>query len=75
MKLNHVAGAALIGATALAITFGATAARADYNGADPIMKNKMCWAATDGSGHGYWKACPKPEKMGHMKTHKKMSKK
>ncbi len=28
MKLNHVAGAALIGATALAITFGATAARA-----------------------------------------------
>ncbi len=47
----------------------------DYNGADPIMKNKMCWAATDGSGHGYWKACPKPEKMSHAKKHKKMSKK
>lgn len=75
MKLNHIVGAAIVGATALAFTFGATVARADYNGADPIKKGKMCWAATDGSGHGYWKGCPKPEKMGHAKAHKKMSKK
>jgi hypothetical protein len=75
MTLKYFGGAAVVTAAVLAITFGATAARADYNGADPIMKGKMCWAATDGSGHGFWKACPKPEKMGHVKAHKKMSKK
>jgi hypothetical protein len=71
MKLKFAA--ALIAATAMAITFGATAARADYNGGDPIKKGKMCWVATDGLGHGMWAKCPKPMKA--MKAHKKGGKK
>lgn len=53
---------ALIAATVMATAFGATAARADYSGGDPIKKGKMCWVATDGVGHGMWAKCPKPAK-------------
>lgn len=67
MKLKF--SAALIAAAALAITFGATAARAEYNGGGPVTKGKMCWTATDGLGHGMYVKCPKPMKA--MKHHKK----
>jgi hypothetical protein len=76
MTPKNIGGTAALAAIALAITFGATIARADYNGGDPIQKGNMCWAATDGSGHGFWKVCPKPaKKMGHMKSQKKVAKK
>ena len=76
MTLKNIGGTAIIAATALAITFGATIARADYNGPEPVKKGNMCWAPTDGNGHGIWKICPKPmKKMGHMKSHKKVAKK
>jgi hypothetical protein len=73
MKLAQIAGVSFIAATALAITFGATTARADYNGGDAIMKGKMCWSGTDAAGHGFWGNCPKKAKA--MKSHKKMAKK
>ena len=73
MKLSTTA---LIGATALAIVFGATTARADYNGGDPIKKGKMCFATTSSLGHGYWANCPKPAKVAKVsKKKKKMAKK
>ena len=62
MKLKL--GTALLAATALAFAFGATTATADYNGGGPVKKGKMCWQATDGLDHGFWKACPKPAKVG-----------
>ena len=67
MKLKFAT--ALIAATVMATAFSATAARADYNGGDPIKRGKMCWVATDGLGHGIWAKCPKPMKA--MKAHKK----
>jgi hypothetical protein len=69
MKLAHIASASLIAATALAITFGATTARADYNGGDAVKKGNMCWTGTDAAGHGMWMNCPKKAKA--MKSHKK----
>ena len=61
MKLKL--GTALLAATALAFAFGAQTARADYIGGDPPKQGKQCFAYTDGSGHGYWRACPKPAKV------------
>ena len=74
MKFKY--SAALIAATALAITFGATVARADYIGGNPIKKGNMCWVAfTSGAGYGYWAKCPKPAKaMMHHRKHKKAMK-
>jgi hypothetical protein len=74
MKLKHISGGALVAATALAIAFGATTARADYNGGGPIMKGKQCWVATNGLDHGFWKACPKPAKKAKKSKKKNMKK-
>ncbi len=70
MTLKYFGGAALVATTALAITFGATTARADFNGGGPMTKGKMCWVPTSGQDHGFWKDCPTPMKMGHMKKKK-----
>lgn len=64
LKKNLVASA-VIAAAALAMTLGATVARADYNGGGPIKKGDMCWSATDGRGHGLWRACPQAPKIVH----------
>jgi hypothetical protein len=79
MKLKY--SAALIAATALAITFGATAAgakaaRADTatHGGGPMKMGKMCWMSSgfggaSGLDNGYWSKCSKAGKA--MKHHKK----
>ena len=74
MTLKTIGSAALIGAVALAFMFGATTARAEYNGGGPIMMGKMCWMGTDALGHGYWANCPKPAKQA-MKPKKAKKKK
>ncbi len=67
----------VIVAAAAAILAGAVLtsnpARADYNGGGPIKKGKMCWVATSGVDHGYWRKCPPPAKA--MKGKKKGMKK
>ena len=76
MKLNHVVGAAMVGATALAITFGATAARADYNGADPAHEGQDVLGGHRWLGSRHWQSCPKPEgNEATRRSSKKMSKK
>jgi hypothetical protein len=73
MKLKL--GTAILAATAIAFAFGATTATADYNGGGPVKRGKMCWQATDGLDHGFWKACPKPTKAMRHKRGKKGGKK
>jgi hypothetical protein len=75
MTFKNISYAAVIAAAASAIVFGATAARADYNGGGKVTADKnMCWKMTDAHDFGYWATCPKPMKVGHM-SKKKTAKK
>ena len=71
MKFKNIGYAAFIAATASVIVFGATSARADFNGGGPIVNGGMCWVPTSGNDHGFWKPCPAPERHAHMKKHMK----
>ncbi|MGE0064102.1 MAG: hypothetical protein AB7T86_18745 [Xanthobacteraceae bacterium] len=73
MRQVLLAGAAFAVAGFVAVA-PAHAAGMAYEMGGPVKNGKMCQVTTGGDGYyGYWRACPAPAKVAHMKKKKAKS--